>query len=37
MSRFDARAGCFRSELLSASFVSEGPDSECDGTGNAGS
>lgn len=28
MSRFDARAGCFRSELLSAGFISEGPDSE---------
>jgi hypothetical protein len=37
MSRFDARAGCFLSELLSASFVPEGPDSERVAVGNTGS
>jgi hypothetical protein len=37
MSRFDARAGCLRSELLSASFAPDGPDSEGLGAGNTGS
>lgn len=37
MSRFDARAGCLRSELLSARFGSVGPDSEQLGAGNTAS
>ncbi len=35
MSRFDARAGCLRSELLSVGFPPDGPDSELVSAGTA--
>jgi hypothetical protein len=37
ISRFDARAGCLRSELLSAGFAPDGPDSGRVDAGNTGS